>query len=333
MRFKEDDIRPSSFEEGKKKALLVDLQCLASKKNQFVEIPCPACGSKCADFLFEKYSFSFVSCRDCETVYMNPRATQEILNDFYANSVLYDYWNKFIFPASREVRRKEIFKPRVERTIEICRNYDVPMNCLVEVGAGFGIFCDEAKKTGQFDRVIAIEPNKELAETCRSLGLEVVEKSVENIEDLGTIPNIIACFEVIEHLFSPKSFLRKCWNIMGYESIIVVTCPNYKGFDLQALGVRSDSVDAEHINLFNPESLTLLFKSCNFEVLEWATPGELDAEIVRKKALSGEYSVERRPLMRTILLDRWEEIGGPFQVFLKENKLSSHLWMVGKKIR
>lgn len=333
MKFKENDIRPSYLDKGKEEALSEDLKRLASQKEHFVEVSCPACESKRGDVVFEKYSFSFSSCRDCKTVYMNPRATQEILNDFYANSALYDYWNKFIFPESKEVRRTEIFKPRVERTLEICRSYGVPMKCLMEVGAGFGIFCEEAKKTGRFDRVIAIEPNAELAETCRSAGIEVVESSVENIEDLETTPDIIACFEVIEHLFSPKSFLKKCWDLMGDGSIIVVTCPNCKGFDVEALGVKSDSVDAEHINLFNPDSLAVLFKRCDFEVLEWSTPGELDAEILRKKALSGEYPLEGQPFLRTILLDRWQELGGPFQAFLKENKLSSHLWMVARKGR
>jgi SAM-dependent methyltransferase/ribosomal protein S27E len=331
MKFKEEHIRPSRFDEGKESALLEDLQRLASQKERFVQAPCPACGSRRGDVVFEKYSFTFASCQECETVYMNPRATPEILNEFYSNSALYSYWNRCIFPASREARRKEIIKPRVKRTVEICRSYGVPMKCLVEVGAGFGIFCEEAKKTGWFDRVIAIEPNAELAASCRSLGMEVVEDTAENMADFDTTPNVMACFEVIEHLFSPKAFLKRCWDLMGDGSIIVVTCPNYKGFDVEALGAKSDSVDAEHINLFNPESLALLFRRCDFEVLEWSTPGELDAEILRKKALSGQYSVQGQPFLRTVLLDRWEDLGSSFQAFLKENKLSSHLWMVAKK--
>jgi hypothetical protein len=203
----------------------------------------------------------------------------------------------------------------------------------VEVGAGFGIFCEEAKKFGKFSNIVAIEPNEDLARSCRSLGIEVVSDSIENIKSLRIAPDVIACFEVVEHLFSPKDFLECCKNISVPGSIIVITCPNYKGFDIQALGERSDSIDAEHINMFNPASLSLLLNRCGFELLDFMTPGELDAEILRSKVLSGEYRIEGQPFLRAILIDRWQELGGPFQKFLNTHKLSSHLWMVAQRQR
>ena len=59
--------------------------------------------------------------------------------------------------------------------------------------------------------------------------------------------------------------------------------------------------------------------------------GKLDAELVRKKALAGQFSLEAQPLLREILLERWEELGAPFQDFLAAHSLSSHMWLVARR--
>ena len=333
MTFSQDDIRPEIFTDDKLQALHKDLERLRLHQSAFVEVNCPACGSSSKHFVFEKYGFQFVECILCETVYMSPRATPEILREFYAHSVLYDYWNKHIFPASQQVRREKIFKPRVERILDICTRHTIETHCLVEVGAGFGTFCDEVNNTGKFKRVIAIEPSSSLAESCRAAGLEVIENTIENITQLDTAIDVITAFEVIEHLFSPQDFLMHCKRLLASNGLIVVSCPNFKGFDISLLAPKSDSLDAEHINLFNPDSLDLLFTHCGFEVLERTTPGELDAEIVRDKVISGEYSLEGQPFLKTVLIDRWDELGKPFQAFLKQHELSSHLWLVARKVK
>jgi 2-polyprenyl-3-methyl-5-hydroxy-6-metoxy-1,4-benzoquinol methylase/ribosomal protein S27E len=329
--FRENDIRPSVHKKSIRDAFNADLLKLQSQKKEFVRVDCPACGSKKGDFAFEKYAFNFEVCQNCETVFMNPRATPQILNEFYAHSSLYDYWNRFIFPESEKIRREKIFKPRVTRILKICDQYKINAHCLVEVGAGFGMFCEEIKKEERFDHVIALEPVASLAKTCRSKGICTIEDTVENIASLKIPPDVLVSFEVIEHLFSPKSFLRNCHKLMASNSIVVVTCPNYKGFDISTLGPDSESIDAEHINLFNPESIKILFKRCGFSILECSTPGQLDVDIVRNQILAQNYDVSSQPLLHTILVDRWDEVGNKFQTFLSENNLSSHMWLVAIK--
>ncbi|QQG46240.1 MAG: class I SAM-dependent methyltransferase [Candidatus Niyogibacteria bacterium] len=328
-RFNEQNIKPESkdFQE----ALASDIAVLAASKSKFIKVSCPACGKDDAGSAFEKYGFNFDVCRKCGTAYMNPRATPKILRDFYEHSLVYECWNKFIFPASEKMRRENIVKPRVRRILEICDKFDVPTDCLVEVGAGFGTFCKEAKATGRFSKIIAIEPMPALAQSCRKRGIETINDFIENIKFLNTPPDIIVSFEVIEHLFSAEEFLKTCRGLMNPGSIIAVTCPNFKGFDISTLGIMSESIDHEHINLFNPDSLKILFKRAGFEALECFTPGELDAEIVRNKVLAGKFSVSDRLFLKTILIDRWNELGAGFQKFLKENNLSSHTWFVARK--
>src|SRR6185312_17411329 len=181
----------------------------------------------------------------------------------------------------------KIFRPRVDRILALCGALKVPTGVLVEVGAANGIFCEEVIRSGAFRRVVAIEPGRSLAASCRALGIETIESSVEEAGDLGGTANVVASFETIEHLFSPRDFIVKCHSLLAEDGLLVLSCPNYDGFDIQTLGVESDSLDAEHVNLFNPTALAALVERCGFRVTECSTPGELDAEIVRRKAIEG----------------------------------------------
>lgn len=330
MDLTEDEIRPRQFEEGKLAALQADLAWLRQRRPDFVAVACPACLGDAQSPAFEKFGFHFVQCQACRTVYMSPRAPVALLGEFYGRSVLYEYWNKYIFPTSREARKAKLFRPRVQRIVDICQRLGIRQDTLVEVGAAHGMFCEEALAAKAFERVIAIEPGEALAGTCRSLGIETINLPVEQVDGLRNA-QVVASFEVIEHLFSPRDFLSKCREILAPGGVLVLSCPNYEGFDIQVLGVASESLDAEHINLFNPVAMTRMIRDCGFSLLECSTPGELDAELVRTQILDGRLDISNHRFLKTVLVDRWEELGPPFQAFLKTNRLSSHMWVVAQR--
>lgn len=328
---RETDIRPDHLMRGQAERFETDIRRLMQYRDSFVHVPCPACKSMDAYRSFEKCGLSYVTCSNCATMYINPRPTPAILKKYYATSENYQYWNKYIFPASEDARRERIFRPRAERVVEICHRYNIPTNVLLEVGAGFGTFCEEVLRTGLFKRVIAVEPAPDLAETCRRKGLEVIQLPIEQTHFERETINIVAGFEVIEHLFDPRDFLNSCGSVLGTGGLAIITCPNVKGFDIVVLQALSDTIDAEHLNYFHPSSLSLLLGECGFEVLEVQTPGKLDAELVRKKALKGEFDLSSQPFLKQVLIDEWDRRGNPFQQFLADNQLSSHMWLVARK--
>ena len=332
MKFKENDIRPKNLDEGKFLAMKADLKRLHLDSNNFINVSCPACESENFVSEFQKFKFSFQRCLKCQTVFMSPRATPEILSKFYSGSVLYEYWDKYIFPASREARMKHVFRPRVKKILQICKKWKISPDILIEVGAAGGMFCEEAIKSKGFGRVIGIEPGKVQAESCRCKGIEVIESTLEELKNFELKAEIVTSFETIEHVFSPLIFLQNCNKLLAENGLLVLTCPNYLGFDIATLGVKSDSLDAEHINMFNPESLQKLVEKIGFEVLELETPGQLDAEIVRGKVLKGELDISQQKFLKNILLDNWKSLGPQFQLFLQQNRLSSHMWLVARKI-
>ncbi|MBF0282570.1 MAG: class I SAM-dependent methyltransferase [Zetaproteobacteria bacterium] len=328
----EEEIRPSALMAQQHVADLVDLGRMLSCYGDFVEIACPACENQQAQLKFEKNGLRYVDCLQCQTMYVNPRPTAEILSWFYADSPNYAYWNDVIFPASEEARRQKIFIPRVDRILKLCEKYEIHTDTLLEVGGGFGTFCDEVNQRQIFSRVVVIEPTPKLAQTCRDRDLEVIESVVEDaFFGKNQLFDVVVSFEVIEHLFSPSDFVQQMVRLLKPGGMLILSCPNGQGFDIQTLGALSNSVDHEHLNYFNPKSLAHLLASCGLEVLETLTPGVLDAELVRKQTLSGAFDLSSQPFLQKVLVDEWEALGESFQDYLITQGLSSNMWIVAKK--
>ena len=330
----EQEIRPLQLMAKQRIAALTDVGRLLSRCGEFVEVNCPACDSNDHAPKFEKNGFTYVECNKCSTFYVSPRPPVSVLEWFYRGSPNYAYWNEVIFPASEIARLERIFVPRVDRLLDLCRKYEVSTDGILEVGAGFGTFCSEVRRRSVFSRVVAVEPTPDLAQTCRDRGLEVLELSVEKIQlDKEERFDVVANFEVIEHLFDPADFVRHMMRLLKPGGILMLTCPNGQGFDIETLGNLSSTVDHEHLNYFNPKSLGGLLSHCGLEILESFTPGRLDAELVRNKILSGEFDVTNKPFLKTVLIDGWEQHGRAFQEFLVQQGLSSNLWVVARKQR
>lgn len=330
----EQEIRPAQFMDKQRTAALTDVGRILSRCSEFVLVGCPACGADDQKPKFQKNGINYVECKKCQTFFVNPRPPSEVLEWFYRESPNYAYWNKVIFPASEAARLERIFKPRVDRLLDICRKHMVETKAILEIGAGFGTFCAEIKRRNVFARVMAVEPVPDLAKTCRERHLEVLELPVEQVQlDGDELFDVVASFEVIEHLFAPADFIGHMIRLLNPGGVLVLACPNGQGFDIETLGTASNTVDHEHLNYFNLESLAGLLAHCGLEILESFTPGQLDAELVRNKILAGEFDVSGQPFLKKVLIDDWERLGSPFQEFLVHEGLSSNMWVVAKKPR
>jgi 2-polyprenyl-3-methyl-5-hydroxy-6-metoxy-1,4-benzoquinol methylase len=328
-RLSESELCPDDLLAGQEAAFARDIKRLQARATEFVEVTCPSCAQVHGSRAFEKYGFAFRRCDDCSTIYMSPRPSEAVMADYYANSENYAYWAKYIFPASEATRREKIHKPWLQRVLEYCDAFDVARGTLLEVGPGFGTFAAVATASGAFSRVVAVEPTPELAQACRERGVEVINKRIEELCGEVGSADVVVAFEVIEHLYEPRRFLENIFPLIAPGGLLIASCPNGLGFDIAMLGAGALAVDAEHVNLFNPASLTFLMQKCGFEVLRVHTPGRLDAEFVHEAALKGEIVLD--PFLQRVLVDEWDEHGWPFQQFIAQQGLSSHMWLAARR--
>lgn len=327
----EAEIRPSELEARQEILFLRDIAKSISRYDEFVSVPCPSCSSDEVSFRFTKVVFRFVECNRCHTLFMSPRPSQALMKDYYEDSDNYRFWASEIFPLSEPSRREKIAQPSLDRVLEVCKKRNIDRNLLVEVGPGFGTFLALALESGEFNSVLGIEPTPELAQACRTRGLEVLEMPIEEIEseNFGKA-DILVAFEVIEHLFSPREFLISARKILSRSGVLILSFPSSSGFDISLLGEFSSAVDLEHVNLFNPSSIDILLSRTGFEVLDCFSPGRLDVELVRKVGQS--LSLDFGHFLNQVVFNADLRVQQNFQQFLSENCLSSHLWVVATPI-
>ncbi len=326
----EENIRPAALMNEKKAHLDWDVQFLLARKDHWEEVSCPACVSEQFVPFGQKNGFAYRECTRCGTVYTSPRPSLTLLHEFYACSRNYDYWNRHIFPRTEAVRRERIFRPRARKTAAYAREHGIDGGAILEVGAAYGWYCEEVASLGIFSRIVAVEPAAGLAETCRRKGLETLEMPIELVT--SEVPfDIVAAFEVLEHLFSPRHFVLQCGRLLRDGGLLILTCPNARGFDVGTLGLQSATFDHEHLNYFNPRSLPLMLAGCGFETLVVETPGQLDVDIVRKRFHEGHLDLSGNFLLRELFQrDREEELAA-LQAFLAAHQLSSHMWVLARK--
>jgi len=331
------DIRPDALMAGQQAAMLRDVAMLLDRRAEFVEVPCPACGDAASSFLYEKYGMAHRRCGGCATQYVSPRPSPAVLRDFYRASENYAWFARYIFPASAETRRERLFRPRAEAVAAIAQRVGLERPSLIEVGAGYGLFCEELQRLGTFGRIVGIEPTPDLAAICRDKGIAVIESPVEEIrigdQEVEKPFDFLAAFEVIEHLFDPAGFLEACRRLVRPGGHVLITCPNILGLDTIVLGREASAVDHEHLNYFHPESMRLLLERSGFGEVEVTTPGRLDVDLLRRAVASGVAAPAEAGPFLTHLLDRNDpQTDALLQRFLQEARLSSNMQALARRL-
>ena len=297
----------------------------------FVKVNCPACTSKKNKFLFKKSKFNFVECVLCSTVFVNPRPLPITLEKFYSFSKSMNYWAK-IYEKTEKSRIRDIFQPRLKLVKKILKENKIhKVNNLVEVGAGYGWFCKLAQKEKLANSITAIEPSKVTSEKCKKIsGINVIQSTIEKVPNLNA--DVIVNFELIEHLFEPKSFVKSCYDGLKPNGLLILTTPNYFGLDLQILNKQHENVMApNHLNLFTPKSISILLKSVGFKKINVITPGIFDMKIILDKLKNGELSEKKFPFFSYIMKQNNEELIVDIQNILQKYNLSSSMLISAKK--
>lgn len=330
---KEHEIRPKEVFDEYLRLSKLDIKKYFNEKNEFVEIKCPACFQPEGEFHFAKHGFQYKKCKNCYTLFVSPRPNSKMISSFYRNSTSSRYWAEHFYPITAEARREKIYRPRAKEVSQLVKSdvKDFDKN-IIDVGAGYGIFLEEILKLNTFDKVIGIEPNKDLARTCREKKIETIEKSIEEIKTDELKGSVVCSFEVFEHVFDPDKFIKDLKKVTKKNGLILLTTLSYSGFDLLTLGKESNSISPpHHINFFTVEGFREILKKNNLEEVSITTPGKLDVDLVINKANEGKLD-KLSEFVDYLINKRGEDAHDRFQKFLIESNLSSHIWVLARKL-
>jgi SAM-dependent methyltransferase len=326
---KEEDIRKRDIFNRYLELAKADSDKFFADKSSFIHFNCFACGGDDLRVEFNRYGFDYVSCKNCATLFVNPRPSFSSLNDFYAESPATKFWINDFFKPVAEARRKKMFIPRAQYVKE---SISLGEGSLVgDIGAGFGIFLEELKKIDSQVKLVAIEPSTEQAGICKDKGLKVECCALEEIKGYESSFDLLTAFELLEHVFDPRKFLDSVRKLLKPKGNLLITTLNGQGFDIQALWSKSKSMHPpHHLNFFNPQSVSSLLTDLGFEVVEIVTPGKLDWDILEGMIEDEGVVVDR---FWHLLNKNCDSQGKQdFQTWISKNKLSSHMRIIAKKI-
>lgn len=324
---KEEEIRKKEVLNKYLKLVERDVKKILVDRGSFLIIRCPSCGSGTFDFQFQKSGFSYVLCRECATLFANPRPSLESLHDFYAKSESSVFWVEEFFKPMVEARREKIFRPQAEFVRDALAGR--AMATVGDIGAGFGIFLEELAKFWPTSKMIAIDASPDMAELCRSKNLEVI---TQMIEDVGVYKNefdFLACFALFEHLHDPGNMLEKVFELLKPGGYFLMTTLNGQGFDIQLLWEHSKSIAPHHLNFFNPASISYLLRTKRFKIKDFSTPGQLDWNLV--ESAYREDGVDPGRFWRLVADGAREETKKNLQTWIADNNLSSYMRILCQK--
>lgn len=297
--------------------------------NSFIEINCPSCAEQ-GKIEFYKYGYSHLKCEKCKTLYVSPRPSQELLFEYYSSYEAPTAWNDILIETNNE-RKYLQHIPRVEKLHSIMKEFDIPSNVFVDLGAGNGNFAKAVLEANIFNDVVATDISDSCIDACKKQGLQTIKCTIDEFNNSSI--DCITFNDLIEHVFDPYAFVLECYSKLNLNGILMLSTPNGEGFDFKILKEKTENITPpEHIQYFNPHSIKVLLEKVGFEIVDISTPGILDAEIIKRQRNEKQFELNGANEFLDFMYQQNDaEIEKNFQDFLQKSNLSSHMLVFARK--
>ena len=334
---KESEIRPALLFDRYLELSRNDVSEYFSTYQTRIYRNCPACDQSNSTKEFEKNTFTFVRCAECQTLYVNPCPNPNQLAKFYCESPSQLFWANSFFPEVAAIRRKKIYAPRAKAIKALLLKHQLyGRGRIIDVGAGDGTMLNEMKKSGLGDEFVAVEPTPVLAKNCEAKGFKVFNGFAETASKEKSLVDtgyLVSSFEVVEHLVSPADFLIDLSILCNKKGVILITGLCGSGFDIQVLGKKSKAISPpHHLNFITTRGVVCLLERCGLQEISFTTPGKLDVDIVRNSFIEDSNSISD-PFLQQLFQEDDDIVLNAFQKFLILNKKSSHMWILARKLK
>jgi 2-polyprenyl-3-methyl-5-hydroxy-6-metoxy-1,4-benzoquinol methylase len=230
---------------------------------------CPACGSgRPYAYRFTVNGCPIQQCEDCGLGQADPNGFDpgSYYTADYFNGQRSDGYADYL--GAEPVLRKEF-----ARTAAFIRKF-VPSGRLLDIGCAYGFFLQEAR--AHYD-VAGIELAAEAGEHCRRNGLNVVTGAADapTLARLGQF-DVIALFDVIEHLPEPDEVLALAARHLKPGGIMVITTGDFASLAARVMGPKWRLMTPpQHLWFFTRESICQMAESVGIRMVDFAHPAKI----------------------------------------------------------
>lgn len=230
-------------------------------------VACAICGATDTRTVHVKQGYAIGRCRQCGLVYANPRAPEAQILARYSRDY---FWTEYLPSlgvtdghfdlAQFDVRHGAVLHWLAARGTG---------RRLLEIGCGAGFFLKAAERAGW--QVTGVELSEEGARfATERLGLEVLRVRAEEMPLAPGSVDAAGMFDVIEHLFDPRSVLEAIARALAPGGTLVISTPNYDSISRWLLGVEWAVLSPlEHVYYFTEHTLRRLLEAAGFTAVEY----------------------------------------------------------------
>jgi SAM-dependent methyltransferase len=239
-------------------------------------IPCILCGSRQFRPRFSAEGFSYVACRGCGLVQINPQPLDQTVLSRYREDhgeayLSYELANEASFLHLQELALRDAGFYEWEKSL----GKEPPPHAL-DVGCATGSLLAVLRERGWQVRGVEIStPQGEYARVKR--GLDIRTLPLEKNKFPENEFTLVLASHVIEHLNDPAAFIREVYRILAPEGLFLVTTPNIAGFQARFFKGRWRSAIFDHLYLFSVKTLSQLLLQAGLGIERIVTWGGLAA--------------------------------------------------------
>ncbi len=205
----------------------------------------------------DRIHYRFLLCKKCGLIFSSPILSSERIKKLYKKSD-FTYSNEAHYLANTYGYYLEKVLPESGR-----KNLK-----LLDIGCGNGFFLEKAKLMG-VGHVFGVEPGKESVKKARSDVRKNIKIDVLRPGLFGkNYFDVICCFHTLDHVIDPNDFLKTVNNYLKPGGKILFITHNTSGLSVRLFKEKSPIFDIEHVYLFNPNTLSIVFIKNKFKKIK-----------------------------------------------------------------
>lgn len=245
---------------------------------------CPVCSSSIRLWRVrhtKRGSYKIDVCGSCGFAFVNPRPSLSFLMDFYSSIGPGGLFGGEDVPTKESLMAREKADPNstidakrlVATTVDLLKQTATQRGRFLDIGCGFGFFSREAIDSGFEVTALDLAPNKRKV-TREITGLDPVECSFEDFQCPPASLSAVLMSQILEHVSDVNLWVSKAHGLLVDNGVLAIALPNYGSVFRRLLQEKSPYITPpEHLNFFNPRSLSTLLEKHGFKVerVQWVS--------------------------------------------------------------
>jgi hypothetical protein len=290
----------------------------------------PTCNQNDEIPAFERYGIAYVECPACGSLFAPFRPSENDLWAWYRESAPARFWREQLLPASEEIRREKITRPRADWVLDGIAEYVPSASRLVDISAyGRALVDLVAAENPGLVKLVAAGMTADL-EGVSTPRVHVTPRRVADLAALGPVDVVIA-IDALDRAADLGALVEAFKQLLAPGAVVFATTPVASGFDIQTLWERSPTViPPDKLNLPTVAGLQQIFAAPTWELLELSTPGVFDVEMVRR-AIVDEPDLNWPRVVRALVERTGSGGRNELVEFLQANRLTSFARLVVRR--